>query len=69
MTEPLLTRIMAVSVIKQELGIPVTLAMLNQHASKGTGPAPAARMGGRCFLYEKETVMTWARSLITPVAA
>lgn len=69
MTEPLLTRAMAVDTINRELGIPVTKAMLDIAASKGTGPAPVARMGKRCFLYEKSVVIAWARTLITPLAA
>ena len=69
MTEPLLTRAQAVETINAELGIPVTKAMLDIAASKGTGPAPAARMGKRRFLYEKEAVFAWARALVSPVHA
>jgi hypothetical protein len=69
LTEPLLTRAQAVEVINEELGIPVTKWMLDTAASRGTGPSPAARMGKRCFLYEKQAVFAWAKSLITPIAA
>ncbi len=69
MPEPLLTRADAVQAIKSELGIPVTKAVIDRAACEGRGPAPAARFGKRHYLYEKQTVLDWARTLITPVAA
>ena len=68
MSEPLLTRDEAIELINRELGIPVKKRRLDRAAINGTGPAPSARYG-HSFLYEKDVVLAWARTLISPVAA
>jgi hypothetical protein len=64
LSEPLLTRAEAIETIRRELGIPVGKRVLD----RGDGPAPRARYG-HAFLYEKEDVISWAKTLITPTAA
>ena len=66
MPEPLLTRAEAIETINRELGIPIAKRTLDRAAMNGTGPAPKAKYG-HAFLYERETVLSWAQSLITPV--
>ena len=68
MSEPLLTRDEAIELINRELGIPVKKRRLDRAAINGTGPTPSARYG-HSFLYEKDDVLAWARTLISPVAA
>jgi hypothetical protein len=68
MLKPFLTRTDAVRFIRETKGIPVTLSTLHKAASAGTGPVPAARYGGRHFLYTEDAVMAWAETLVTPLA-
>lgn len=68
MSEPLLTREEAVEAIRRELGIPITKRRIDRAASEGTGPAPKAKYG-HSFLYEKETVLAWAQTLIEPATS
>jgi hypothetical protein len=68
MSKLFLTRAEAIQRIRETKGIPVTLSKLNKAASAGAGPVPAARYGGRHFLYTEDAVMAWAETLVTPLA-
>jgi hypothetical protein len=67
-SEPLLTRDEAIEVINRELGIPVKKRRLDRAAISGTGPTPSVKYG-HSFLYEKDEVLAWGRTLLSPIAA
>lgn len=69
MTEPLLTVVQVVELVREETGIPICRHKLNMARMAGVGPKPAFRYGKKTFLYERPEVLAWARSLISPVAA
>jgi hypothetical protein len=64
---PLVTRKQAVELIRAELGVPLGLSKIEKDAMDGCGPRPRARYG-RHFLYDRDDVLAYGRSLIEPVA-
>src|SRR5690606_18888304 len=60
---PLLTRKQAVELIRAELGVPLGLSKIEKDAMDGRGPKPRARYG-RHFLYDRDDVLAYGRSLI-----
>ena len=61
--EKYVTRVGLVELVNKELGIPLSLSVLNKDACQGRGPKVAARYGNK-DLYLPEEGLRYARSRI-----
>lgn len=64
--KPLLTREHAVALIRERIGIPMTLSTFEKACIEPTGPKPAAKYGRR-HLYDEAAILAWGWSRLTPV--